>query len=235
MLGNVSVSSADISTGNNTVALRAVWDPFKCSGEVGNVVGNQLLSDFVSGRNISIAVQAHSTTFPGNPTLSAILSRFKFIIPAPKLPTRKGEDSGTKPHFIEAATVGSNPLDMICHVLILQMHLLSSTAEFLVRNPFDSSMIMIRKFNGTAMYNGSVVAEIDHQIPFAVNPGDDGYTLSPRIPVDWSLGSVGYEALKKALGGQLAVDAVADCEVGIEDYVANIHYDGKGIGAKVRL
>jgi hypothetical protein len=72
-------------------------------------------------------------------------------------------------------------------------------------------------------------------------PGDgDGESPgweTPRLPVDWSLGSVGYEAVRKALGGSLKVGARAAIDVEIGRFrEENIVFERSGgIGAKVRL
>lgn len=76
------------------------------------------------------------------------------------------------------------------------------------------------------------VGKIDYYVPFAVPPG---FSETPRIPVDLDIGGVGYDVLKRALGGDLKMDAVAKVGVRIGEYSTVITYRGKGIGAKVRL
>ncbi|KAF1820362.1 uncharacterized protein K489DRAFT_301784, partial [Dissoconium aciculare CBS 342.82] len=71
-------------------------------------------------------------------------------------------------------------------------------------------------------------------------PDDDdgipGWT-TPKLPVEWSLGSVGYEAVRKALGGSLKVGARAEIDVGIGEWrEQKVVFEREGgIGAKVRL
>ena len=86
--------------------------------------------------------------------------------------------------------------------------------------------------NATAYYKEDVVGTIIYDLPLAIPPG---LSTTPRLPVDWDLGSVGYEALRKALGDQLKLQAVADIGVRIGKWEENIWYRGKGIGAKIRL
>jgi hypothetical protein len=50
-----------------------------------------------------------------------------------------------------------------------------------------------------------------------------------------ALGSVGYEALRKALGQELEMDAVARIGVRVGNYRDEVFYRGKGIAAKVRV
>jgi hypothetical protein len=46
---------------------------------------------------------------------------------------------------------------------------------------------------------------------------------------------VGYDALRKALGQSLEMDAIANVGVLIGNYMDVILYHGKGIAAKVRI
>lgn len=74
-------------------------------------------------------------------------------------------------------------------------------------------------------------------MPFDVPPVDEdgnGVT-SPRLPVEWSLGSVGYDAVKRALGGSLRLGAVADVGVGVGEWRERVWFVGGGIGARVRI
>ena len=116
------------------------------------------------------------------------------------------------------------------------MHILSSTADFLVQNPFPHDAITIYTLNGSALYNGSVLGVMGSDAPFRVQPGLQGVTLSPRIPVEWSLDSVGYEAMMKALGGELKVKAVATCKLALGKYRMEVLYNGsEPMKAHVRL
>jgi hypothetical protein len=90
----------------------------------------------------------------------------------------------------------------------------------------------ITYINGTAFYKDDEVGRIEYELPFAVQPG---VSTTPRLPVDWSLGSVGYDAVKKALGGQLKLRAEAVIGIEIGEWQERVWYKGKGIGAKVRL
>jgi hypothetical protein len=77
-------------------------------------------------------------------------------------------------------------------------------------------------------------------LPSPPSDGDDedrpGWE-TPRLPVEWSLGSVGYEAVRKALGGSLKVGARAEIDVAVGRFrEEGIVFEREGgIGAKVRL
>lgn len=87
--------------------------------------------------------------------------------------------------------------------------------------------------NATAFFNHTEkVGAIQYQLPFAILPGA---TESPRLPVTWSLGSVGYEAVRAALGGRLKLDANATVGIQVGMWKEVIWFEGHGIGAKVRI
>jgi hypothetical protein len=95
------------------------------------------------------------------------------------------------------------------------------------------STLFVTSVNATAFYeHKEPVGRIDYDIPFAVPPG---VSQTPRIPVDLDLGGTGSDALKKALGGTLKLDAVAEIGLRLGEYVDLLFYQGKGIGAKVRI
>ena len=71
-----------------------------------------------------------------------------------------------------------------------------------------------------------------YDLPFEVPPGA---STTPRLPVDWGLGGVGYDAVKKALGGGLKLDARANVKVGIGKWRGELWYEGRGLGATIRL
>jgi hypothetical protein len=125
-------------------------------------------------------------------------------------------DSEKKSKFIQGAT----------------MHLFTSTAVFTLSSPFTSTTMFITDLNATAYHDGHQSGRILYDLPFAVPPG---LSESPRLPVDWSLGSVGYEAIRRALGGELKMSAFALVGVRIGAWRERIWYQGGQIGAHVRL
>lgn len=90
----------------------------------------------------------------------------------------------------------------------------------------------ITSLNATAFYDGQPSGKILYDLPFAVPPG---LSESPRLPVAWSLGSVGYGAIRKALGGTLKLSAFAVVGVRIGEWRESIWFQGGQIGANVRL
>lgn len=231
VLGQALVKDMHIIPGNNTnLIAQAVWDPYTNSGRRGKHVGAEMLSQYISGFNTSITLQAHNATVPAQPGLSHLLSKYPITLPAPHLsrPKEPGDGDGDgdgddddddepkKDHFIQSAT----------------MHLITSTASFVLNSPFQRTTLFITYMNATAYYEDHPAGVILYELPFAVPPG---LSESPRIPVDWSMGSIGYGAIRKALGGQLKLKAFAHVGIRIGEWQERIWFQGGQIGANVRL
>ena len=106
------------------------------------------------------------------------------------------------------------------------MHIISSTAVFLLASPFALSITSI---SATASHNGTEVGTIDYPYPFNVKAGEN---TTPRLPVVWSLDG---GTARDALGGTLKMDAIANVGVKIGLWEEQVRYEGHGIGAKIRL
>jgi len=119
------------------------------------------------------------------------------------------------------------------------MHLFSSTATFTLLSPFDHTTLNINHINATAFYKEEPVGHIHYGAEFSGMPEEfpvpPGLSQTPRLPVDWSLGSVGYDAIKKALGGTLKLRAEAIVGVKIGEWRERVWFKGRAIGAKVRV
>jgi hypothetical protein len=112
------------------------------------------------------------------------------------------------------------------------MHILTSTCTLTLLSPLPHSTLFVTSLNATALYNGSLIGSILYDLPFAVPPGA---STSPHLPVDWSLESVGYEAVKQALGGKLKVDARAEVGIQVGNWVQEVWFLGRGVGTRVRI
>jgi len=232
LLGHATAKNVSVVPGTNRgILVQAVWEPSVAGGKQGLSVGRELLSQYISGFNTTLSFRTHKGTIPSQPSLGKALEAYTITIPTPHLhypkPPGDGDDpedptdpdtpdDDGKPHFITDAT----------------MHLFTSTATFTLLSPFSKTTLYITKINATAFYKDDDVGEIQYELPFAVPPGA---SITPRLPVDWSLGSVGYEAVRKALGGQLKLSAKADLGIRIGQYEQDVWFKGGSIGAKVRL
>ena len=107
------------------------------------------------------------------------------------------------------------------------MHLFSSTATFILVSPLA---FLITTIAASAYYNGSEIGTIAYEYPFVIEPGEN---LTPRLPVAWGGNALG--TIRDALGGTLKIDARADVGVRMGRWEQNLWFEGKGIGAKIRL
>lgn len=215
VIGDATVRNARITRGRvEDLLISAVWEPSR-SGEEGREIGIDLVSGYLSGQNITLTVKAHEESIPAVPALGRALSNFDFEVAAPRL-NLPSDDPDSSGRFIRDAT----------------FHLFSSTAAFTLVSPFTKNTLLLEWVNATAFYNHTEpVGRIDYDVPFAVPPGA---SRTPRLPVKWTMGSIGYEAVKRALGGRLKLDAQADVTIRIGAFRETIWYVGRGIGAAIR-
>ncbi|KAK3490834.1 uncharacterized protein B0T23DRAFT_396919 [Neurospora hispaniola] len=227
VLGEARAKRLTIKRGNNTnLKVTALWRP-SLAGEDGVQIGRDLISQYISGYNTTVTLRTHPGTIPSKPELGKALSKFNFTLPMPRLSV-PGDDEGgrhdgdgntndTAPHFIRGAT----------------FHIFSSQATFTLASPFSRNTIYIEHINATALYNHTEeIGRIKYDSPFGCPPG---VSTTPRLPVDWSLDSVGRDKVKEALGGRLKLDAKATVSVRIGSWTETLWYVGRGIGASVRL
>ncbi|KAH7040451.1 uncharacterized protein B0I36DRAFT_233805 [Microdochium trichocladiopsis] len=216
ILGDATVQHLNVVQGlNRNLVVRATWRPAE-GGPHGRDVGRNLISQYLSGMNTTLTVKAHRESIPGQPKLCDGLAKLNFTFPTPHL-TLPGDAPDGKTHFIRDTT----------------FHFLSSTATFTLVSPLQYNTIYMDFVNATAFYNHTEpVGSIINDLPFAAPPGK---SQTPRLPVTWSLGSVGYDAVRNAIGGTLKLDAYADVSVRLGNWQENLWYRGKGIGARVQL
>ncbi|KAI1825411.1 hypothetical protein F4861DRAFT_199162 [Xylaria intraflava] len=217
ILGSGTIQNAGIRKGsNNNLPVTVTWNPATKGDSDDRQVGRDLISQYLSGFNTSITVKPHPNTIPGQPLLCRALSRFNATFPMPRLKL-PGDPPGEESHFIRDAS----------------FHFLSSTATFTLVSPLQSDTLFLDFVNATALYNHTEpIGQILYDLPFAAPPGK---SETPRLPVDWSMGSIGYEALRKAIGGKLKLDAHATVDARLGNWKESLWYRGKGIGASVHF
>ena len=231
ILANASVRDLKIGRGNNTaLAATATWDPASLGGggEAALRTGVEFLSQYISGLYTTVGVKFHEDSIPSDPVLSRVLARFNLTVPTPRL-LPPGDGSG-RPQRPDGE--GSNFIDDA------RFHLLSSTADFVLRSPLAHTTVYVTDVDATALYRGSRVGRIQHHLPFAVEPvDDDGHGCqTPRLPVEWEAAGAGWDAVKRALGGRLKIAARAVVAVRIGDWtLRGIWYRGHGLGVGVGL
>lgn len=217
ILGEVNVRDLLVGQGNVTdVTVSATWDPAGLGGETSRAAGRKLISDYLSGKNTSVTVRSHRGSIPNMPELGQALSRINFTLPSPRLGL-PGNGNGSLPSFIHDAI----------------FHLLTSSATFTLASPLRQNTVHIEYINATAFYNHTEpVARIEHSEAFDVPPG---LSETPKLGVQWSRSSMGYDRVREALGGSMRLDALAQVTVRLGNWVETLDYEGHGIGAKVRL
>lgn len=218
VIGKVSAQNVIVTRGLNAeIAVEVLWAPSSFAGEQGQSIARELLSQYTSGWNTTITFQTNKDTIPFRPDLGRALSKFNVTIPTPHL--WPSDDDGDSPHLIRDAV----------------FHLFSSTASFTLLSPLQHTTIYIDTVKATAFYNHTEpIGKIFYDLPFAVPPSKYG-SITPKLPVEWSLDSVGYDAVKKALGGTLTLDARAVIGLRIGQWAEEIWYEGSGIGARVSV
>lgn len=216
VLGEATVENVDVVKGPNPdILVTATWRP-SMGGLEGRQIGRDLISQYLSGFNTSITVKAHRQSIPGQPILCEALSRFNLTFETPKLDL-PGDTPEERSHFIRDAT----------------FHFFSSTATFTVVSPLQHNTMYIDFVNATALYNHTEeVGQILHELPFQAPPGK---STTPQLPVHWSIGSVGYDAIRSAIGGRLKLDAYANVDVRLGNWRESVWYIGRGIGASVKI
>ncbi|KAH8697198.1 hypothetical protein BGW36DRAFT_378185 [Talaromyces proteolyticus] len=223
-IAHITGHAMSIVPGNNTgVSIDVLWSPLASSGDAGVIAGRKFLSNYISGLNTTLTLQSHKGSIPSQPGIGQALSNIKIDFPVPKLEAPDDSDddsdgdSNGNPHFIKDAT----------------LHVWSSTSVFTLSSPLHKSTFYINSINATAFYNHTEpVGRIDYGLPFAVPPR---ISQTPRLPVELYLNGVGYEAVKRAFGGTLRMDARAEVGVTLGEYSTTVFYQGKGIGAKIRI
>lgn len=224
VIGEVMADDLELTTGNNTnLLVRAKWDP-SMGGAGAKLIARDLVSQYISGFNTTLGVRAHRNSIPGQPIIGEALSHFNITIPTPHLalpgdpasdPSDPSSEKGS--HFIRDAT----------------FHLLSSSATFTLASPLLYNTVYIEHINATALYNHSEpIGRIVYDLPIAAKPG---LSQTPKLPVDWSVGSIGRDKVREALGGGLKLDASANVVVRLGNWREKLWFVGRGIGAGVRL
>jgi hypothetical protein len=220
MIGEAVAQEVTLGRGNNTNNyIQATWDPATFGGEKARRAASRLLSEYLSGKNTTLELKTHSASFPHVPLLGDAFGNLNFSIPTPRMKLPGGDGGNKSPgmHFIRDAT----------------FHIFSSTASFTLASPLHYNTIYVQGINATALYNHTEpVGEIVTNDAF---PAPPGLSSTPRLPVKWSPGNVGYDKLKEALGGRLKLDAVANVTIRIGNWVESIWYEGQGIGAKISI
>ncbi|KAG0227544.1 hypothetical protein BGW42_002903 [Actinomortierella wolfii] len=231
LIGLATVPRAVLQPGENMVETFGMMDPAldcrqrahdpTCNPDDAVAAARAFLSGYISGDNttaIDVLGHAESTKLP---LLQPVISSLKLRSTLPVME----ED------FLLSST----------------MYLLPASIVLELRNPLDT-MIWVLYLNGTAFYKGEplghVRVDFEHdittpkpiEIPANDHRGepDSGYVKTPRLPVTYELSSVGYEALKRALGGTLEVDVLCHIKARVGNMILWIDYRRESVPTQVR-
>ncbi|KAG0261894.1 hypothetical protein DFQ27_002722 [Actinomortierella ambigua] len=228
LVGLATVPSAALVPGPNTIETLGMMDSSldcrqrrndpTCDPDDAAQAARAFLSGYISGDNttaIDILGHAESTKIPLlQPLISSLTIRSS-------LPVMEQD-------FLLSTT----------------MYLLSSSIVLELLNPLDTP-IWVLYINGTAFYKdeplGHIRVDFERDIttpkPIEIPANDhqdenSGYTKTPRLPVSFELSSIGYEALKQALGGTLEVGILCHIKARVGNMVQWIDYHKDSVPTK---
>ncbi|KAI9240108.1 MAG: hypothetical protein BYD32DRAFT_409529 [Podila humilis] len=235
-IGMATSPELTLGVGNNTIEAygmmnpslhcdRRQYDPL-CDPEEAIRAAREFISRYISGDNttsIKVLGYPESTHIP---LLQPMMESFSIESSLPELDQE----------FLISAT----------------MYLLSSSLIMELKNPLDT-IITVLYINGTASYKdeplGHILIDFEKDMaspkpilslkPILIPANDhqnetSGYVKTPRLPVMFDLSSVGYEALKKALGGSLEVDVLCHIKAKVGSMVTWVDFVKDGVVANVR-
>lgn len=194
-------------------------------GDESAVIGETMLSSYLSEQPTNITARAHRDTLPDYPNLSDALAYgpTELTIPIPRLAKSAGVDAmgNTGNQFLVSA----------------KFHVFSSTASFVLRNPLNAT-ITITSLSAEALYHGDTLGTLHYEFPLVLASRTDtedgrGETELTKIPVKWSLPA--SDILRRVIGGPLRVNATANATVTIDNF-QDLHLNlslqeiGAGVG-----
>ncbi|KAF9208097.1 hypothetical protein BGZ49_009792 [Haplosporangium sp. Z 27] len=229
LIGMASVIDVKLKTGNNTIDCFGMMDPTidcahkndpTCDPRFARNASREFISSYISGDNtttIDILGYEGTTKIP---FLRPMMSSFSITSHLPEI----------KEDFLISST----------------MYLLSHTLVLELKNPLDTS-ITVLYINGTASYKnetlGHILVDFENDIaspkPIVIPANNhqnetSGYAKTPRLPVTFDLSSIGYEALKKALGGTLEVDVLCHIKTKVGSMLMWVDFAKDGVSSNVR-
>ncbi|KAI9498274.1 hypothetical protein BDB00DRAFT_755129 [Zychaea mexicana] len=188
------------------------------------------IGNYISGENdTQLTISGRHPDATQSPLLRSVIESLEFVVTAP-------------------------PFDEEPLLAAMQMNILSSTTILWLRNPFADIGITMMKLNATASYKaqeiGSAQADFNDQgqgwvgplilppIMCSRGPMDAGNNCSgvvvetPKIPVVTR--KLGFEAIKKALGGEIEVSVRSVVSIKIDELLLdNLLYERDNLTAKI--
>lgn len=178
----------------------------------------------IGARNITLTISGEHPNASKSKLLNSFLQHLKFDVEPPE--------------FAEA------PLLADC-----QMNILSSTVIMSLRNPFEGIEMTINKLNASATYKVYEIGRMEANFedlgegwkgplvlpsPVCEQDGKCVGVVVDSEKVHIKTKKLGYEAIKKALGGSIEVSVDSEVGVMIDKFVLkDLHYRQNNITARV--
>ncbi|KAI8968172.1 hypothetical protein BDF20DRAFT_908014 [Mycotypha africana] len=227
VIGNTSIPELKLSPGLSNKLLVSAW-LFGDNDYVTDFIGNYISKGTnLSDNNVTLTISGQHSNATRSVFLKEFLKHINFNVQAPPF--------------------DKEPLLADC-----QMYILSSTVIMSLRNPFNDIEMAINKINASATYEEYEVGTINANFedrgegwkngPMKLPPPScdnsekhcTGVVVnSEKIPI--ATKKLGYEAIKKALGGSIDVSVASEVSVMIDKFkLNNLRYHQSNITAKVR-
>ncbi|ABN66953.2 predicted protein, partial [Scheffersomyces stipitis CBS 6054] len=185
-----------------------------------------LVSSYISGReNLAVDLLDHEVT--NNKGLDELIKKISIRnFKIPQVHFERHDNMGDSEILGENASNKSSPF-----LLSATIHVLSSEIELTLYNPIANAEIKVELFQAEAKHGEVILGHISHQEYMIVPPG---IYKSPRLPIKISPG-VGMDVLRKAINGELDVQVIAVFTVKLDDFEAQLMYNGHGIQTSIKL
>ncbi|CAH2447189.1 Hypothetical protein PP7435_CHR1-1312 [Komagataella phaffii CBS 7435] len=228
-LGHLSLFENIESSGSSWFSASALFDIDPNRYTIDNIPSSdvspiekleQLVSGYLSGEETLVTIEGHDRSIPTSPLLSQVLKNLSVTLPIPQIV------------YEEHKILSSNPDYQSGFILDSTMHLMSSEIEFTVYNPISNSEAFVLIQNAKASYEGTVLGYIGREQSLIIPPG---VSTTPRIPIRYATSGIGADILRKAVNGELKVDAQAVVEFGLQSFKLQLIYHGKGMRSNIRL
>ncbi|KAJ1871080.1 hypothetical protein LPJ55_004183 [Coemansia sp. RSA 990] len=222
-IATVGVEELSLSKGKNT---QTVYVHFNNYPE--DLRQKRLFLEASVGRNITIEVAG----FPNCtriPPLEASLREFtkELTVDTSKLRkpgTSSGKLAGSFPQVLQEVV----------------FHIFSMAAEATVVNPVSGAGIWLQKIEAIGYYHedvplGTLEYDFTAKQPSGLRLPYNQAVTTPRLPITANETSIGWDLLRKAIGGTLNVDVFTNIQMQIGNAPLNFTVLGKNAPVKVRL
>ncbi|CDK28105.1 unnamed protein product [Kuraishia capsulata CBS 1993] len=195
----------------------------------GCIKTEELVSEYLSGSRPAITVVGHSGSFIDSPSLSQSVDGVGIDIRLPEFVYEPEEKISTvDSNESKDITIQDEPSGFI---ISSTMHIMTSEIEFTVFNPIVNSEVFINILEARAMYEGTTLGYINKEQRLLIPPG---LYKTPRIPITYA-GGIGGSILRKALNGNLKVEATAIFKFKLDKFRLDLMYHGSGLSTNIRL